>query len=143
MKTVLIIGLIASSVAAHAQTALPLPPGYPALLGVSCGGVATASYVTGFDAQGNILGEVYAWTSCGGSGRGGGYKKRLYQSWHSMKWTLSRQYTVLPYDSVVPDSTFTETDQYGNYIFDSCAGATNGQSACVAEANIQYIPPAP
>src|SRR5947209_20488386 len=60
---------------------LPLPPGYPTLLGFSCGGVHVSSFVTGFDSNGNITGEVYAWTKCGGSGKGGGSKPARYQWW--------------------------------------------------------------
>jgi hypothetical protein len=103
--------------------------------------VHVASYVTGFDANGNIMGDVYAWTSCGGSGRGGGYKSHIYQSWHSILWDLNLNYKLLPYDNLVPDPTFTDTDQYGNTILDFCSGTTNGQPACTAEANIVYVPP--
>jgi hypothetical protein len=97
--------------------------------------------VTGFDANGYITGEVYAWTTCGGSGRGGGYHPTTYQSWNSILWDLRGNYKQLPYDGVQPDPLFTGTDSYGNTIFDSCNGLTNGQPACVAEATIVYVPP--
>lgn len=120
---------------------LPVPSGYPTLLGVSCGGVHVSSFVTGFNAAGDITGELYAWTACGGSGRGGGYKVTHYQSWHSITWGLDGTYIVRPYDWVVPDPAFTETDQYGNYIFSLCNGLSYTQPACVAQAGIVYIPP--
>jgi len=122
---------------------LPLPPGYPTLLGVSCGGVHLSSFVTGFDSNGNITGEVYAWTNCGGSGKGGGYHTTTYQSWHSITWTLSKTYTVNNYDTVAPEPLFTATDQYGNFISNVCSGTTNGQPACLADAVIVYVPPPP
>jgi len=125
---------------AHAAP-LPVPSGYPTLLGVSCGGVHVTSYVTGFNAAGDITGELYAWTACGGSGRGGGYKVTHYQSWHSITWGLGGTYVVGPYDSVVPDPLFTETDPYGNYIYNLCNGSSYTQPACVAQANIVYVPP--
>ena len=68
MKMIGLLGLLASA-AVQAQVTLPLPAAYPTLLGASCGGVHVASYVTGFDKNGYIRGEVYARTRCGGSGR--------------------------------------------------------------------------
>jgi hypothetical protein len=140
MKKLALLLLLAPG-ALQAQTALPLPPGYPTLLGESCGGVHVSSYVTGFDVNGNITGEVYAWTSCGGSGRGGGYHNHIYQSWNSILWDLFTNYKLVPYDNVLPDPSFTAVDPYGNTILNSCSGTTNGQPACTAEANIVYIPP--
>ena len=140
MKKILLLGLLVSA-AAQAQTALPLPPGYPTLLGASCGGVHVASYVTGFNADGNMTGEVYAWTKCGGSGRGGGYQTHTYQSWNSIVWDFFNNYKIVPYDNVLPDPAFTETDSYGNTVLNSCSGLTNTQPACVAEATIAAIPP--
>lgn len=122
---------------------LPLPAGYPTLLGASCGGVHTSSFVTGFDADGNISGEVYAWTRCGGSGRGGGYKSTIYQSWHSITWSLDAQtFVVHDYDGVLPDPDFNATDDWANYISNICYGVTNGVPACDADAVIVYVPPA-
>ncbi|WP_258187687.1 hypothetical protein [Trinickia symbiotica] len=140
MKMIGLLTLLASA-AAQAQVTLPLPAGYPTLLGVSCGGVHVASYVTGFDANGYIHGEVYAWTSCGGSGRGGGYQFHTYQAWHTIVWDLRQNYELLPYDNVMPDPAFTATDAYGNIILNGCSATTNGQPACVASAYIYYVPP--
>jgi hypothetical protein len=87
----------------QAQVTLPLPAAYPTLLGASCGGVHVTSYVTGFDENGYIRGEVHAWTRCGGSGRGGGYQSHTFQAWHTIVWDLRQHYKLLPYDNVVPD----------------------------------------
>ncbi len=133
--------LLVLACGAAAGADLPLPAGYPTLLGVSCGGVHVTSYATGFDSAGNIKGELYAWTACGGSGRGGGYKVTHYQSWHSITWALGGTYLVSPYDGLVPDPTFSETDQYGNYVYDTCNGMSFTQPACRAGANIVYVPP--
>ncbi len=130
-----------AAMTAQAQSALPLPPGYPTLLGESCGGVHVSSFVTGFDANGNITGEVYAWTKCGGSGKGGGYQTHTYQSWNSILWDLYTNYKIVPYDNLLPDPMFAAVDQWGNGILNYCSGTTNGQPACVAEANVVYIPP--
>lgn len=133
------LGLV---VAVNASAAsLPVPNGYPTLLGVSCGGVHVTSYVTGFNAAGDITGELYAWTACGGSGRGGGYRVTHYQSWHSITWSLGGTYIVSAYDSVVPDPGLAETDQFGNYIYNQCGGLSYTQPACAAQANIVYVPP--
>jgi hypothetical protein len=117
VKFLQLIVLMAASFAAHAATiALNPQPGYT-LLGVSCGGIHTSTYVTGFDAGGNITGEVYAWTRCGGSGRGGGYKSHLYDSWHSIVWDLSgNPLATTAYDGIVPDPTLIETNAGGDTI---------------------------
>jgi hypothetical protein len=140
MKMIGLLGLLASA-AVQAQVTLPLPAAYPTLLGASCGGVHVASYVTGFDENGYIRGEVYAWTRCGESGRGGGYHSQTYQAWHTIVWDLGQNYKLLPYDNVVPDPAFKATDAYGNSILDTCSVATDGQPACVASAYIYYVPP--
>ena len=118
-KLILLASLlfVASTTFAATLTELLPQPGVT-LLGISCGGVHTSTYVTGFDDSGNITGEVYAWTRCGGSGRGGGYTSKTYKSWHSIVWNLDgvALYTTT-YDGEVPDLTFTETDVDGNTIY--------------------------
>ncbi len=111
------LALILIPIVAHATTiALNPQSGYP-LLGVSCGGIHTSTYVTGFDTNGNITGEVYAWTRCGSSGRGGGYHSTVYSSWHSIVWDLTgTALATLPYDGVVPNPAFTATDSSGDTI---------------------------
>ena len=108
-----ILFLFASTTFAATLTELLPQPGVP-LLGVSCGGIHTSTYVTGFNDDGNITGEVYAWTRC----QFGRYQpSRLYKSWHSITWDLDGvALETLPWDGVVPDPSFTETDADGNVI---------------------------
>jgi hypothetical protein len=95
--------------------------------------VQVSSYVTGFNAAGDITGEVYATTTCNGSGRGS--RSTKYQSWNTVAWPLTGGYVIQPtYDGVVPDSTLTESDQWGNLIFDVCS------TLCTANATIVYAP---
>ena len=93
---------------------LPVPAGYPALLGVSCGGVAVTAYITGFNTDGNPTGELVATTRCGGSGRGGGYKSHTYTSITSITWDFFGGYVLRPYDGGVLDATHVAVDTYGN-----------------------------
>jgi hypothetical protein len=121
MRRIVALSLLSlSAAAASAATITLIPqPDYP-YLGVSCGGVLTSTYVIGFDANGNIRGEVYAWTQCGGSGRGGGYQVTKYDSWHSILWDIEGAVIeTLPYDAIVPDPNFTATDANGNMIHDA------------------------
>ncbi len=114
---------------AQAATYQLLPQVGISLLAVSCGGVHTSTYVTGFAPDGNVTGEVYAWTRCGSSGRGGGYKSRLYQSWHSLTWDLMGQAVEThAWDGVTPDAAFTATDEMGDAIgtTTTATGATIG-----------------
>jgi hypothetical protein len=134
-RTIIFLALVFAGMAFAGTTNLPLPAGYPALLGVSCGGVHVASYVTGFDVNGNITGEVYAWTRCGASGRGGGYHSKVYESWHSITWGIDGGWYVLAptYDGAIPNPAWIETDAFGNTISNACNGTTNGRPACVAQ----------
>jgi hypothetical protein len=92
-------------------------PDYPLIGGVSCGGDHPSTYVVGFDANGNIKGEVYAWTRCGLSGRGGGYQSTSYSRWHSIVWDLKGTPLVTtPWDGITPDPLFVATDAQGDRI---------------------------
>ena len=115
MKRRLIVIALLFAVSASAET-IPLRP-QPGvkLLGASCGGVHTSTYVTGFDSKGNVTGKVYAWTRCSRGGRGG--KTKSYRSWHSMIWDLTgAPLATLPDDGIAPDPTAVETDKAGNII---------------------------
>jgi hypothetical protein len=57
------------------------------VLGHSCGGIQQAVYATGFGANGYPTGNVSLKTTCGGSGRGGGYKSTTYTATASVVWT--------------------------------------------------------
>ena len=117
IAAVFALGAMTASIAsASTIIALNPQPGV-ALMGVSCGGIHTTTYVTGFDVNGNITGEEYSWTRCGLSGRGGGYRSHLYTTWHSIIWnTNGVALATLPYDGVAVDSSFTATDTSGNTI---------------------------
>jgi hypothetical protein len=115
-----LVALIFATVAtgtALADTLLLAPhgPAYPALLERSCGGVRTATYLTGFDADGHVVGAVHAWTRCNPGGRGG--RTKTYDSWHSLVWdlrgSLLRSERTGP---LKPDPRFTATDERGNTI---------------------------
>jgi hypothetical protein len=67
---------------------LILPQSYAfSYLGHSCGGIQELTYATGFDpASGFPVGDVYASTTCGGSGRGGGGHSTTYSAWIAVTW---------------------------------------------------------
>lgn len=60
-----------------------------ARLGVSCGGIAQQIFGENFTGEGNVTGHVFATTTCGGSGRGGGYHDTKYSTWVAVSWNLS------------------------------------------------------
>lgn len=69
--------LVGADASAATTTSLLLPSSTAfSILGVSCGGIQEQAFATGFDQNGNVAGEVYLQTRCGGSGRGGGYTSR-------------------------------------------------------------------
>jgi hypothetical protein len=145
MRRVLALSLFSVlSVAASAETITLNPqPDYP-YLGVSCGGVHKSTFVTGFDANGNIRGEVYAWTQCGGSGRGGGYQVTNYDSWHSILWDLQGAVIeTLPYDGVTPNEAFSETDANGNTIHDVLIPGTTQYTGVLETPTGAQAMPAP
>lgn len=118
-RVIALILLSVPTAVAYCATVTLIPqPDYP-YLGISCGGVLLSTFVTGFDVNDNIRGEVHASTQCGGSGRGGGYQVTQYDSWHSILWDIEGGVIeTLPYDGVVPDPAFRATDANGNMIHD-------------------------
>jgi len=81
-------GAVASPAAASSPIRLYLSGGAAfAILGHSCGGIQQQVYATGFAANGYPMGNVSLSTSCGGSGRGGGYKSTRYTGTASVVWT--------------------------------------------------------
>lgn len=150
MKRIVASGVLGlAAVAASAATVTLIPqPDYP-YLGVSCGGVLTSTYVTGFDVNGNIRGEVYAWTRCGVSGRGGGYQETRYDSWHSILWDIEGAVIeTLTYDGVVPDPDFSATDANGNTIHNVAISGTTQYSGLLetratGPATVSSTPTAP
>lgn len=108
---------------------LPVPPGYPTLLGVSCGGVAVTPSIEGFNADGNPVGELKAVTRCNGSGRGA--RVTTHTSYHTITWDFFGGYVLSAYDGGAL-SADVAVDAYGN-----TAQVING----VPSLTINYLPP--
>ncbi|HLK11004.1 MAG TPA: IPT/TIG domain-containing protein [Candidatus Binatia bacterium] len=96
------------------------------VLGHSCGGIQEKAYATGFDVtSGYPTGDVYLSTSCGGSGRGGGYHTTTYSAWVGATWDFTGalvSYAVLSAAPTV-DPTFSAFDQYGNEVYNQSNSA--------------------
>jgi hypothetical protein len=92
-----------------------------AIVGHSCGGIQEQSYADGFDpVSGFPTGVVDLSTSCGGSGRGGGYHSTTYTGSADVTWDLTG--TVVTYSSPATgatDPTFEATDASGNELYGS------------------------
>src|ERR1700724_2331475 len=83
------LGVLSLAPAAGAATTTRLLPNQSAafsILGHSCGGIQEQVYATGFATNGYPVGDAYLQTSCGGSGRGGGYKSTTYSAWATVIW---------------------------------------------------------
>ena len=92
-----------------------------AILGASCGGIQEQVYATGFDpVTGYPTGNVSLKTSCGGSGRGGGYHTTTYTAWASATWDFAGNvvsYSVL--SNAVVNVSFTATDNFGDILYNT------------------------
>jgi hypothetical protein len=78
---------LAPAAGAATRTQLVLSQGAAfSILGHSCGGIQEKTYATGFGPGGFPQGDVYMKTSCGGSGRGGGYHTTTYTAWATVTW---------------------------------------------------------
>ena len=126
---IVLSGLIATGAPASASstTALVLPQGSAfAVLGHSCGGIQEKAYATGFDGtSGFPTGDVYLQTSCGGSGRGGGYHTTTYSAWAGVTWDFTAvvvSYSVLGSAPGV-DPSFSQFDSQGNEVYNSSNSA--------------------
>jgi hypothetical protein len=91
LACVLIVSAVGVSTAAAASVSLLLPQAAAfSVLGASCGGIQEKAYATGFDpSSGYPTGAVYLSTSCGGSGRGGGYHTTTYSAWVGVIWDFT------------------------------------------------------
>ena len=91
------------------------------ILGASCGGIQETVYANGFDpTSGFPTGVVDMKTSCGGSGRGGGYHVTTYTASADVTW----DWTATVVSSTVPATGaavpgFSATDANGNQVYDS------------------------
>jgi hypothetical protein len=92
-----------------------------AILGYSCGGIQEQVYATGFDpVTGYPTGAVYLKTSCGGSGRGGGYHTTTHTAWAAATWDFAGNvisYSVL--SNAVVNASFTATDAFGDILYNT------------------------
>lgn len=107
---------------AGATTAVPLSiPSATAfsLLGHSCGGIQQQDFATAFDpGSGLPQGAVKLSTSCGGSGRGGGYHSTTYIDWVAVTWDFTGAvvHTTLVTTAPSVSSSFSATDTHGNVL---------------------------
>ena len=96
-----------------------------AILGHSCGGIQEQAYATGFDPVTRYpTGAVHLKTSCGGSGRGGGYHTTTYTAWAFATWDFAGNvisYSVLA--SAVVNASFTATDTFGDILYNTSGRA--------------------
>jgi large repetitive protein len=123
----LAIAVVASPSASATTTSLLLPQGAAfSILGRSCGGIQEKAYATGFDtASGYPTGVVYLSTSCGGSGRGGGYRSTTYSAWAGVSWDFTGaviSYTRLSAAPTV-NPTFSAVDAHGNRVYNQSNSA--------------------
>lgn len=99
MKKLALVLMAVAGAASAGTVDLKPQPGV-ALLPQTCGTLNTSTYVTRFNADGTISGEIQAWMRCG-SGR----TAHQYQSWHSITWDLAGvALMTLPYDYETPDT---------------------------------------
>jgi len=122
------IGALAQAGSAAASTPIRLVlaqgPAF-AILGHSCGGIQEKVYATGFAADGYPQGVALLETSCGGSGRGGGYKSTKYTGSASVVWSWygeTRSYAKAePGTELNP--TFSAEDSHHDHIYNSAGSA--------------------
>ena len=121
-----LVGLGGVAAAAPTPLLLNLDQGTAfSILGHSCGGIQETVYANGFDGTaGYPTGVVNMKTSCGGSGRGGGYHTTTYTASADVTWdfTAAVVSTSVPATgAAVPG--FSATDANGNQVYDSGAYA--------------------
>ena len=121
-----LVGLSGVASAASTPVALDLDQGTAfSILGHSCGGIQETAFANGFDpTTGFPTGVVDLTTSCGGSGRGGGYHTTTYTASADVvwDWTATVVSTAVPATgATVPG--FSATDGNGNQVYDSGTGA--------------------
>jgi hypothetical protein len=88
------------------------------ILGHSCGGIQEKVFANGFAPSGYPQGDVYMSTSCGGSGRGGGYKSTTYTAWGSVVWTwYGETRSAAAISTGAENPTFYATDAHGDHLY--------------------------
>lgn len=123
----LLVGLGGVASADPAPVALTLDQAQAfAILGASCGGIQETVTTNGFDpATGFPTGVVQMKTSCGGSGRGGGYHSTTYTATADVVWdfTATVVSTAVPATGAVTDPSFSAVDASGNEVYNSGSSA--------------------
>lgn len=133
VKTLTVSNALASSQGFYRLVVQPQPAGLIlpqgdafAILGASCGGVQEQVYATGFDpVTGYPTGDVYLKTSCGGSGRGGGYHTTTYTAWAAVTWDFAGNvisYSALSGAASV-DGVFITADAFGDVLYNTSGRA--------------------
>ena len=122
-----LVGLAGVASATPAPVALTLNQSQAfAILGASCGGIQETVTTNGFDpATGYPTGVVQMKTSCGGSGRGGGYHSTTYTATADVVWdfTAAVVSTAVPATGAVTDQSFSAFDAFGNEVYNSGSSA--------------------
>ena len=118
----MVLGLVSGVGATTSPIALVLPQSAAfSILGHSCGGIQEQAFATGFDVtSGYPTGDVSLQTSCGGSGRGGGYHSTTYSAWVSVTWDFTGAVVSSAVLTAAPtntDPTFSAYDPYGNEVY--------------------------
>ncbi len=123
----LLVGLGGVASADPAPVALTLSQGQAfAVLGASCGGIQETVTANGFDpSTGYPTGVVQMKTSCGGSGRGGGYHTTTYTATADVTWdfTATVVSTAVPATGAVTGPSFSALDAFGNEVYNSGSSA--------------------
>src|SRR5260221_10145753 len=99
MRKLIAISLLAM---AGATTAAPLPVPYLTAGGHWCGGSHPVAYITRFNPDRTISGEIHTWTRCGGSGPCGGHPAPPFQRNYSNGWEFFHNSIANPYERPPP-----------------------------------------
>ena len=122
-----VVVVAASSAQAATAVSLSLPQGTAfAILGHSCGGIQEKSYAIGFDpASGFPTGVVTMSTSCGGSGRGGGYQHPVLRAQAGVTWDFTGAVVsyVVPAPAVTINPSLSAFDVHGNQVYNQSSNA--------------------
>jgi hypothetical protein len=116
------VAMFTQSASASSPIALYLPQETAfTYLGHSCGGIQEQSYATGFDATtGYPAGLAYVSTTCGGSGRGGGYHHTTYTAWVSILWDFTGAVVTSSASSGgQTDPNLVAYDSHGNEVYNA------------------------
>jgi len=128
---------LASAAGAATRTQLVLDQSTAfSILGHSCGGIQEKVYATGFGPGGFPQGDVYMQTSCGGSGRGGGYHSTTYSAWATVTWDWVGGTRSFAPGGSAGSTEFSAEDAYGDREFNV------GTSAFLETTSPPLSPPA-